>query len=142
MQKSKYPYPELTQLKRSQTIYPENPQEAVLETFENRFPDRGYQVTFCCPEFTARCPVTGQPDFGDITIIYFPLKRCIDSKSLKLYLYSYRNHNTFHEDSVNQILDDVVKYACPREATVIGKFRPRGGISITVTAAYKEPGMD
>ena len=135
---TKEPTDGLTLLKKSHTNYPESPDNAVLETFENRYSKRDYQVKFNCPEFTTRCPVTDQPDFGHITITYTPDKRCIESKSLKFYLFSYRNYNTFHEDSVNRILDDIVKYASPREAVVEGVFRPRGGISITVSARYQK----
>lgn len=128
----------LSLLKKSQTNYPESPEKAILETFENRYSQRDYQITFDCPEFTTRCPVTDQPDFGHITITYTPDKRCIESKALKFYLFSYRNYNTFHEDSVNRILDDIVKYAAPREVVVEGVFRPRGGISIRVSASHRK----
>ena len=107
-----------------------------LKTFPNPHPDRDYEITFDCPEFTALCPVTGQPDFGNITIRYIPDKKCIESKSLKLYLFSFRSSNTFHEESVNRILDDLVTQCKPRRATVEGVFRPRGGISIRVSASY------
>ena len=93
-------------------------------------------TTFDCPEYTSLCPVTGQPDFGHIILRYVPDKLCIESKSLKLYLYSFRNTNTFHEESVNTILDAVVKTCAPRKAEVIGRFRPRGGIAINVKATY------
>ena len=127
----------VTLLKKSETKYPASPDEAVLETFTNRYSKRDYQIMFDCPEFTTLCPITDQPDFGHIKITYIPDKRCIESKSLKLYLFSYRNINTFHEDSVNRILDDVVQSIAPREAVVEGIFRPRGGISITVIACYE-----
>lgn len=129
-------YPELTILKRSQQHYPETPDEAKLETFANRYPDRDYWITFDCPEFTSLCPVTGQPDFGHLTIRYVPDERCIESKSLKLYLFSYRNHGTFHEEVVNRVLDDLVAACQPRKAVVVGEFLPRGGISIRVEAKY------
>jgi 7-cyano-7-deazaguanine reductase len=129
-------YADLTLLRRNETEYPESPEIAALETFDNRYPDRDYWIRFNCPEFTARCPVTNQPDFGAITIRYVPGERCIESKALKLYLFSYRNFNTFHEDSVNKILDDVVAACSPRKAIVEGEFNPRGGISIHVRAAY------
>ena len=137
--KNEKQYADLTQLKKSETKYADNPNNAIIETFENRFKDRDYEIVFNCPEFTTKCPVTDQPDFGGITIKYIPNERCIESKSLKLYLFSYRNYNTFHEDSVNRILDDIVKFVRPRKANIEGIFRPRGGISITVTATYKNP---
>lgn len=129
---------DLTLLKRKDTVYPASPGEARLETFDNQYRDRDYWVTFDCPEFTSLCPVTNQPDFGHIVIRYIPDRSCIESKSLKLYLFAYRNHNTFHEEAVNRILDDLVAACCPRQATVEGVFRPRGGISITVTCDYKQ----
>ena len=129
----------LTLLKKSNSKYPTDPKDAILETFQNRYPKRSYQVIFNCPEFTTRCPITDQPDFGRITITYVPDKLCIESKSLKIYLFSFRNFNTFHEDSVNRILDDIINFVKPREAVVEGIFRPRGGISIHVTASYKTP---
>ncbi len=123
----------------SKTGYPNSPDEAKLETFENAYADRDYWITFDCPEFTSLCPVTKQPDFGYINIRYVPDKQCIESKSLKLYLFSFRNHHTFHEEAVNRILDDIVSACSPREAEVEGDFNPRGGISISVTADYKRP---
>ena len=131
-------YEELTILKASKTSYPESPGEATLETFENQYSSRDYWITFECPEFTSRCPITNQPDFGKIIIRYIPGKRCIESKSLKLYLFSFRNHNTFHEEVVNKILDDIVAVCQPRRAIVIGDFNPRGGISIKVEAEYSD----
>ncbi len=126
----------LTLLKASERKYPGKPGEAHLESFENLYADRDYVIEFDCPEFTSLCPVTGQPDFGHIRVRYVPDKRCIESKSLKLYLFSFRNHNTFHEEAVNTILDAVVKECRPRRAEVIGEFRPRGGISINVKAVF------
>jgi len=128
----------LTLLRRSRTRYPASPDRARLEAFRNSHPERNYRVRFECPEFTSLCPITSQPDFGVIQIEYVPDKLCLESKSLKLYLFSFRNHSTFHEEAVNRILDDVVKAVRPREAVVRGVFRPRGGISITVEAAYPE----
>lgn len=127
---------DLTLLKHGETRYPTNPDDAKLETFGNRFADRDYWITFDCPEFTALCPVTDQPDFGHIVIKYVPGERCIESKSLKLYLFSFRNHNTFHEDSVNRIRDDVIAACQPRQLIVTGQFRPRGGIAIHVEATF------
>lgn len=126
----------LSLLKKNHRDYHFTPETAKLETFENAFPDREYVITFDCPEYTALCPVTGQPDFGHITIRYIPRKRCVESKSLKLHLYSYRNHNTFHEESVNLILENFVEACDPRWAEVTGIFRPRGGIAIHVTAEH------
>ncbi len=129
-------YKDLTILRDSEGNYPGSPDEARLETFENRHPGRDYWVTFECPEFTALCPVTNQPDFGLIRIRYIPDKRCIESKSLKLYLFAFRSYRTFHEEAVNRILDDVIAACAPREAIVEGEFNPRGGIAINVNACY------
>lgn len=126
----------LTLLRRSRTPVAASPSQARLEAFPNPRPQRDYWITFHCPEFTALCPVTGQPDFGRITIRYVPDQVCLESKSLKLYLLAYRNTGTFHEAAVNRILDDLVTAIRPRRAIVIGEFNPRGGISITVEAAY------
>ena len=128
----------LTILGKSKIKYPVSPDKAKLETFENKYPNRNYWISFDCPEFTSICPVTGQPDFGIITIRYIADKKCIESKSLKLYLFSFRNFATFHEEAVNRILDDIVKACNPRKASVTGEFLPRGGISISVEASYPE----
>ena len=133
-QKDAIPHPSLTLLSRSHTEYPDTPDKAKLETFVNAYPQRDYEILFDCPEFTSLCPVTGQPDFGHIRIRYIADKLCIESKSLKLYLYSFRNHHTFHEEAVNRILTDMVKACKPRWMEVNGEFRPRGGISLTITA--------
>ncbi|HAS84142.1 MAG TPA: NADPH-dependent 7-cyano-7-deazaguanine reductase QueF [Verrucomicrobia bacterium] len=127
---------ELTLLGQSKTVYPDHPDNARLEAFENRYADRDYWIQFDCPEFTALCPMTGQPDFGHITIRYIADKRCVESKSLKLYLFAFRNHGTFHEEVVNRILDDLVSTIHPRQAIVKGVFNPRGGISITAEVHY------
>jgi len=129
-------FSDLTLLKNSESNYPEAQGETQLEAFDNIYPDRDYVITFDCPEYTSLCPVTNQPDFGHIVIRYIPDKKCIESKSLKLFIFSFRNHNTFHEESVNSILDALVKTCSPRKAEVIGKFRPRGGIAINVKATY------
>src|SRR5437660_1250958 len=110
---------------------------ASLETFPNQFPDREYEIEIVCPEFTAVCPKTGQPDFGTITIGYVPAAVCIELKSLKLYLQGYRNQGIFYEHSVNAILDDLVAACQPRRMIVIGQFTPRGGISSRITARYE-----
>lgn len=126
----------LTLLKRSVQNYPDSPDKARLEAFENAYSKRNYWIHFDCPEFTALCPITAQPDFGRITISYIPNKRCLESKALKLYLFSFRNHGTFHEEAVNRILDDIVKAIKPRKAIVKGEFNARGGIALTIEAAY------
>lgn len=130
------PHPELTLLRRSRGPIPDRPDKAALETFANSHPQRKYRVEFECPEFTSICPVTGQPDFGRLTVRYCPDRLCLESKSLKLYLFAYRNHGVFHETAVNRILDDIVQAIQPRSATVTGVFRPRGGIAITVEASH------
>ncbi len=119
---------------------PETYAPEVLEAFENRYPERDYWVQFNCPEFTAMCPVTGQPDFAEMKIMYIPDKKMVESKSLKLYLFSFRNHGDFHEDCVNIILDDLIKLMDPRYIEVLGLFVPRGGISIHPFANYGRPG--
>jgi len=129
-------YTGLTLLKQGGTVLPQSPAEARLEAFRNAYVSRNYLIRFDCPEFTSLCPVTGQPDFGHIIIEYVPAKLCIESKSLKLYLSSFRNCDTFHEEAVNRILDDIVRTIKPRSATVTGEFRPRGGISIRVEARH------
>jgi len=128
----------LTILRPGETTYPSSPDEATLETFDNAHPTRSYNVLLDCPEFTSLCPITGQPDFGRIVIDYVPAARCIESKSLKLYLYSFRNHGAFGEAIVNRVLDDIVAACSPKRATVRGSFTPRGGISIEVTASFPE----
>ncbi len=110
-----------------------------LEAFPNRHPGRGYTVTLECPEFTCVCPLTGQPDFGTITIRYIPDQKIVESKSLKLYLWSFREEGTFHEHVTNVILDDLVACLEPHWAKVTGAFNARGGISITVEAEYQKP---
>ncbi len=129
-------YSGLTLLKKNHKDYPDSPEKAKIETFRNAFPKRDYIITFDCPEFTSLCPITGQPDFGHITINYIAKEKCIESKALKLYLFSYRNHNTFHEVAVNTILDDLVAACDPKWMQVIGDFMPRGGIAIHVTAEH------
>lgn len=108
----------------------------VLETFVNKHQDNEYIVTLHCLEFTSLCPKTGQPDFGRITINYIPRVRMVESKSLKLYLFSFRNHGDFHEDCVNIIMKDLVRLMDPKYIEVIGTFNPRGGISICPFANY------
>jgi 7-cyano-7-deazaguanine reductase len=110
---------------------------ASLETFPNQFPDRAYEIEISCPEFTAVCPKTGQPDFGAIVITYVPAASVIELKSLKLYLVDYRNRGIFYEHSINTILDDLVAACQPRKMKVVGQFSPRGGISSRITACYE-----
>jgi len=129
---------DLKTLGQGATRYPRTVTPAVLETFPNAFPGRPYTVTFRCDEFTSLCPKTGQPDFGTISIRYVPDARCIESKSLKLYLFSYRDEGTFMETLTNRILDDLTAACSPLEMEVTGDFAARGGITIAVTATYKK----
>uniref|UniRef100_I2Q3K7 NADPH-dependent 7-cyano-7-deazaguanine reductase n=1 Tax=Desulfovibrio sp. U5L TaxID=596152 RepID=I2Q3K7_9BACT len=126
----------LTTLGQGATAYPRTVTPGLLETFPNAFPGRRYTVTFASEEFTSLCPKTGQPDFGLITIRYVPDALCIESKSLKLYLFSYRDEGTFMETLTNRILDDLVAACRPLEMEVTGDFAARGGITISVTAGY------
>lgn len=112
----------------------------VLETFENKHSGHDYFVKFNCPEFTSLCPITGQPDFATLYISYVPDLRMVESKSLKLYLFSFRNHGAFHEDCINQIMNDLCLLMEPRFIEVWGKFTPRGGISIDPYVNYGKPG--
>ena len=111
----------------------------VLETFQNRHPENDYFVKFNSPEFTSLCPITGQPDFATIYISYIPAEKMVESKSLKLYLFSFRNHGDFHEDCVNKIMKDLVKLMNPRYLEVWGKCTPRGGISIDPYCNWGRP---
>jgi len=122
------------------TAYSQHYAPEVLETFENRHQDNDYWVRFNCPEFTTLCPITGQPDFAEIRISYVPDKRMVESKSLKLYLFSFRSNGDFHEDCVNTIMKDLVKLMDPKYLEVTGFFTPRGGISIYPYANYGRPG--
>lgn len=109
-----------------------------LETFPNPRPGRHYSVEFECPEFTCVCPMTGQPDFADIRISYIPDEKCVELKSLKLYLWSFRQTGAFHEDVTNTILDDLVRALKPLALEVVGDFNIRGGIHTIVTASYPD----
>ena len=109
-----------------------------LQTFENPAADRDYEIAFDCPEFTCLCPLTGQPDFAHFKIRYVPDRLCVELKSLKLYLWSYRNEGAFHEAVTNRILDDLVSAVKPRSITVEGNFFVRGGIATVVTATYRK----
>ena len=116
------------------------PGEAFIETFPNPRPERDFEVSIDCPEFTSVCPRTGLPDFGEIRIRYVPGDRCIELKALKLYLIEFRNRGIFYEAVTNQILDDLVAACRPRRMRVIGDFSVRGGIKTSVTATYEAPG--
>ena len=107
-----------------------------LETFPNQFPDRDYEVEHSCPEFTAVCPKTGQPDFATIVIHYVPDQQVIELKSLKYYLFSFRDRGIFYEHSINTILNDLVAACKPRRMTVTGHFNARGGITSKITATF------
>ena len=120
--------------------YPDDYAPEVLETFVNKHPGNDYFVKFNCPEFTSLCRITGQPDFATITISYVPGERMVESKSLKLYLFSFRNHGDFHEDCVNVIMKDLIKLMDPKYIEVWGKFTPRGGISIDPYCNYGKAG--
>jgi 7-cyano-7-deazaguanine reductase len=123
-------------LKSSSTNIPKSPDQAEIQTFNNPYTDRDYWIEFVCPEYTSLCPVTGQPDFGEIQIRYIPNKKCIESKSLKLYLFAFRNQGIFYEHATNKILDDLVRSCSPKKMNITGRFTPRGGISITVSVGY------
>ena len=127
------------QLLGRETQYAANYDPTLLETFENQHKENDYWVQFNCPEFTTLCPITGQPDFAEIKIMYLPDERMVESKSLKLYLFSFRNHGDFHEDCVNVIMKDLIRLMDPRYIEVTGIFTPRGGISIYPYANYGRP---
>lgn len=122
------------------TVYPGVYTPGLLESFENKHPNRDYFVKFNCPEFTSLCPMTGQPDFAAIYISYIPDRLMVESKSLKLYLFSFRNHGDFHEDCINIIMNDLIELMNPRYIEVWGKFTPRGGISIDPYCNWGQPG--
>ena len=108
----------------------------ILETFDNTYPDRRYTIQIECPEFTSVCPKTGQPDFGKLTFTYVPQKKCVELKSLKLYLQQFRNEGIFYENVTNRILDDVAGVVDPLHMTLVAEWTPRGGISSVITAEY------
>jgi 7-cyano-7-deazaguanine reductase len=110
---------------------------AEVESFPNQFPSRQYEIEITCPEFTAVCPKTGQPDFGTIIITYVPEAACLELKSLKLYLFGFRDRGIFYEHAVNTILDDLVASCRPVRMKVVGQFNPRGGMTSRITAAYE-----
>jgi 7-cyano-7-deazaguanine reductase len=111
-----------------------------LETFPSPRPEREFEITISCPEFTSVCPITGLPDFGEIRIIYVPAERCLELKALKYYMVGYRSKGVFYEAATNQILDDLVAACAPRRMTVVGDFTVRGGLKTIVTAQYVAPG--
>jgi 7-cyano-7-deazaguanine reductase len=123
-------------LGKSGAGFPETVSPAILETFENRYPHRDYVIHFDCEDFTSLCPVTGQPDFAELHIQYVAGKRCIETKSLKFYLASFRNCAAFNEEVANRILEDLVAICSPRRMKVTGRFASRGGISVTVEAEH------
>lgn len=125
-----------------QTVYKDDYAPEVLEAFVNKHQGNDYWVTFNCPEFTSLCPITGQPDFATIHINYIPDVKMVESKALKLYLFSFRNHGAFHEDCVNIIMKDLIKLMDPRYIEVVGVFTPRGGISIYPYCNYGRLGTD
>jgi 7-cyano-7-deazaguanine reductase len=124
----------------NKTEYPNEYNPSLLESFDNKHPENNYWVKFNCPEFTSLCPITGQPDFAAIYLSYIPDKKLVESKSLKLYLFSYRNHGAFHEDCINIIMKDLIQLLDPNYIEVLGKFLPRGGLSIDPYCNYGKPG--
>ena len=130
----------VSQLGTAKTAYPTDYAPQLLETFANKHPDNDYFVKFNCPEFTSLCPVTGQPDFATIYISYVPNNLMVESKSLKLYLFSFRNHGDFHEDCINIIMKDLRNLLQPKYIEVWGKFLPRGGLSIDPYCNWGQPG--
>ena len=136
--------PSLTLLGKSISTIPDAPASATLETFKNAYPQRDYWIQFESADFTSLCPVTGQPDYARITVDYVPDKRCVETKSYKFYLASFRNTRSFNEEIVNRILEDLVAACAPRQLWVHGEFAARGGISVTVEAfhpaAARRPG--
>jgi 7-cyano-7-deazaguanine reductase len=113
--------------------------DGTIDSFENQFPGRDYVIEFTATEFTSVCPMTGQPDFGTISIVYTPDARCIELRSLKYYLQTYRNRGIFYENVVNTILADIVAAIEPRALTVVGQFNGRGGISARISASHASP---
>lgn len=131
-------YAALTLLGNPQAAFPKSPQRATLEAFPNPNRPRDYSIRIDCPDFTSLCPVTGQPDFAEIVVEYVPDDRCVETKSLKLYLASYRNVYSFNEAVINRILDDLVAACHPRRMRVEGRFVARGGLALTVTAEHPQ----
>ena len=112
------------------------PDAPILETFDNPYPNRDYEIEIVCPEFTSVCPKTGQPDFGTLHISYVPETACIELKSLKLYLQGYRNEGIYYEAVTNQILDDLARACSPKRMKLVTRWTPRGGITSTITCQY------
>tara|TARA_R110002096_G_scaffold419294_2_gene623873 strand:+ start:3616 stop:4065 length:450 start_codon:yes stop_codon:yes gene_type:complete len=131
---------DLTLLGHSETRLPSKPEDATLEVFPNRNAERNYWIELDYPEFSSVCPVTGQPDTAHLNIRYIPGEKCIETKSLKFYLASFRNTPSFNEDIVNRVLDDLSGACSPRRMIVRGRFSPRGGIQLTATAAFPDEG--
>ena len=142
MTRSQKKYSGLTLLGKSEASLPKSPKQAKLETFPNPNPRRDYWIRLECPDFTSLCPVTGQPDFAEIIVDYVPEKLCVETKSLKLYLSSYRNVPSFNEEVINGILDDLVRVCAPRQMKIQGKFAPRGGLSLSVTVEHPSDARD
>ena len=132
---------DLTLLGNSENRLPRSPEEAKLEVFPNRNAGRNYWIELDYPEFSSLCPVTGQPDTAHLTIRYIPDVLCLETKSLKFYLASFRNLPSFNEDIVNRILDELAGACTPRRMIVKGRFSPRGGIRLTATASFPDPGL-
>jgi 7-cyano-7-deazaguanine reductase len=131
---------DLVNLGKGKTDYPTTYSPKVLESFPNRNPGADAWTTFLCTEFTSLCPITQQPDFARITVNYIADKKMVESKSMKIYLFSFRNHGDFHEDCVQKICDDLVKLLAPKYLEVIGEFTPRGGIAIYPFCSYSNLG--
>jgi len=131
-------YASLTLLGNPQAAFPKTPQQNTLEAFPNPNFKRDFSVRIDCPDFTSLCPVTGQPDFAEIFVEYIPDKSCLETKSLKLYLASYRNVHSFNEAVINRILDDLVGACHPRHMRVEGRFAARGGLALTVVAEHPQ----
>ena len=129
----------ITLLGSQKTHYPDQYAPGILEVFDNKHPGNDYFVKFICPEFTSLCPITGQPDFATIHIRYIPEQKMVESKSLKLYLFSFRNHGDFHGDCINIIMKDLIGLMQPKYIEVFGEFTPRGGIAIHPFANYGRP---
>ena len=132
----------VTLLGNQNTAYPSDYAPEVLEAFDNKHPNNDYFVKFICPEFTSLCPMTGQPDFATIYIRYIPGQKMVESKSLKLYLFSFRNHGDFHEDCVNIIMKNLIALMQPKYIEVFGEFTPRGGIAIHPFANFGQPNTE
>ena len=133
---------DFTLLGRSEASIPASPSRETLEVFTNRNQGRDYWIELDCPEFSSLCPVTGQPDTAHVTIRYVPNKLCVETKSLKYYLASYRNQASFNEDIMNRIADDLIAVCQPHRLSLTGSFSPRGGISLTVEIEHPQEGAD